>query len=963
MKKTILAAISILISGILSAQCCGIKRFANASSHFTMPKGVTTADYLPQTIIFKLKPQYRASARMNGLDVKAFNEVLSNLGAPVVARKFPYHQPPATDRAPNGEKTVDLSLIYYMKYSSDADIVKVINRLLSLGLFEFAEPWYMPKLCYTPNDSLISNQIHLNANLLNCYNAWNISQGDPNLWIGITDTGTDFNHPDLGNYATNPGEMGLDINNNPKQSNGIDDDGNGRIDDWRGYDLGENDNYPQVNALWHGCHVTGLACATTDNGKGVAGVSFKCKYLPVKIDDAGGNLVAAYDGIVYAADMGCKVINCSWGGPGGGAYGQSIIDYANSKDALVVAAAGNDSKEEDFFPAAYDKVFAVACTTNGDLKAAFSNWGCFVDVCAPGSPDYSTWPGNNYINTSGTSMSSPCVAGAAGLVRSYYPSYTALQAGERLRQTCDNIYNINAPYIDKLGNGRVNCFRSLSDPIAPGMVFTTKNISDNNDETYEVGDTLRVFGVHTNYLTTTSNCVATLSTTSPYIQMLQSTYSIGTLATLASNTQPNTLAAAFRAMVTGTPPLNTTVTFKITYTDGTYSQSYCFTVTINPDYINIPVNDVWSTATTRARLGYNQDGQLQGLGFDYQLANPPQTVMYESSFMLGVSSTKVSDMFRGTGAQGDTDFTRVQNIQKVTPQYGSVHETKARFNDNSAGASAINGANGIKVNQRSFAWNTTGNRKYIIWQYGINNSGSTAINNLYAGIVTDWDIQNYATNKVNEDVGMKLGYGYQTVGSPKYYVGTKLLTSGPFNHYGIDNMAGGGGGVDPVGGGFDTNEKFTVLSTGRSTAGVTGNGNDIMDCVSSGPFSLNPGDSVVVAFALVIGDSLSDLLNTAGNAQAMYDSMVLLGTSEIPNAPASVRVYPNPSEGKFTFFASDNVKYDLLITDVLGNVLHNEKMVADHVHAVRLDLPAGVYFYRITTSDRNNSTGKLVITR
>ena len=167
--------------------------------------------------------------------------------------------------------------------------------------------------------------------------------------IGIIDTGTDPDHPDLAanlkhNYAD--------------PINGLDDDGDGYVDNFNGWDLGESDNDATVNANTHGSHVSGCAAAVTDNGVGVASPGFNCKFLPVKISNAGGTLTMGYEGIVYAADHGCNVINCSWGGGGGGALGQNAIDYATiNKDALVVCAAGNNSSNQTFYPAAYNYVF------------------------------------------------------------------------------------------------------------------------------------------------------------------------------------------------------------------------------------------------------------------------------------------------------------------------------------------------------------------------------------------------------------------------------------------------------------------------------------------------------------------------------------------------------------------------------------------------------------------------------
>ncbi len=935
---------------------------------FHMSPSVTENDYIKGNIVFRLKEQYRSSARVDGIDIPQFNQLLANYGAPAVNKIYPKVLPPMEKYNQYGQPLVDLSLIYLVKYTTGDNIEDVCNKLLKLGIFEWAEPKYLPHTTLTPNDPSFNLQTYMTPIQATC--GWGFSNGNASIHLGITDTGTNFSHPDLGNYATNPGEI---------QNNGLDDDNNGFIDDYRGYDLGQSMPDPQytnagANADGHGTNTTGLMSATTNNNTGVAGIGWNCKYVHAKISDANAALTMAYEGIQYCADMNCKVISCSWGGAGGGSYGQTIIDYAtNNKDALVVAAAGNNNNNQDFYPATYDKVLSVAATQNNDVKASFSNYGFNVDVCAPGVNTYNTYNGG-YSSLSGTSMATPIVSGLIGLVRTLYPSYNALQAGERVKTTCDNIYGVNAAYANpnQLGNGRINMCNALSVALSEDMVMTSRSITDKNDDAFKVGDTLRIYGAHTDFLApTTGACTATLSSTSPYIQIQGGSYAIGALATLGVKNQP--LASAFTAKIIGAPPVNTVATFKITYTDGSYTQSYWFSVLINVDYVNITVNDVWSTATSKGRIGYNDDGQTNGLGFIYQLMVPtPATLMYESSLMIGVSATKVSDEFRG-GATGDVDFTAVQNVVKVTPtQLAANHETKARFNDNGAAPNQINGNNGLTVNHRTYAWIQAGYRKFIIWEFGIKNSGSSTINNLYAGIITDWDIQNYATNKTNQDLSRKMGYGYQTVGSPAYYAGTKLLTSGPFLTYGVDNIAGGGGGVDPTAGtpAFDTGEKFTVLSTSRPQAGVTGNGNDIMDCVSSGPFSILVGDSVVVAFALLAGDNLADLQTSADNAQTAYSgalTSVLL--NQINSQVGLSNCYPNPASTSFDvkFHLPEGAKVELnvynMMGQMVGTIANGEYASGDHIMTYDVTkLPEGMYYYQLRTGD-TKLTRKFIVAR
>lgn len=916
------------------------------TAQFRMPDNVRPGDYLEKTVIFRLKPQYRWLISGRGIGNMQLAGFLNSIGAPVPSRKFPNHQPPEKPYNERGEKLEDLSLIYSFTYASDIPLENVINGLYSIGVFEYAEPYYVPKTCYTPNDPGITFEYHLSK--LDAFNAWNISQGDTNIVIGITDTGIEFTHADLTNVKYNSADP----------VNGADDDGDGYTDNYRGWDLGENDNDPSYNANAHGVHVTGLAAATTDNGVGMAGVGFKTRYLPVKISNASGALTMAYDGIVYAADHGCHVINCSWGSTGGGQFGQNIINYATfNKNALVVAAAGNNGLFQDFYPASYDLVISVAGTNNNDQKWSGSNFGYKVDVCAPGDGIYSTWPTNTYTISSGTSMASPIAAGAAAMIKAMNPSYTALQVGEHLKVTCDNIYPVNNPtFADKLGTGRVDLFNALSGTSSPSVVNTLRNLTDNNDNAFVANDTLRITGDFTNYLSPTTNLTVTLSTTSPYVTILDGTTTLGVVGTLA--TASNT-SDAFTVKINPTAPLNQNVLFKFTMTDGSYSAVQYFDVTVNVDYINIAIGDVATTITSKGLIGYNMDQQQQGLGFTYMGG---VSHLYEASLMVGTSSSKVSDRARSTTATPDADFISAINVHRVLPSVISEFDVEGEFTDNAASAPLP-----VHVAHSAYAWSIPGHRKYVIVNYEITNTGTTPLSNLHAGIFADWDILNYSNNKAAFDNVNMLGYCWSTDSS--LYMGTKLLTPGPVVHYAIDNVSGGGGGVNLFDG-YDTAEKFTTLSTNRATAGNTLTaGNDVCNVVSSGPFSLNAGDSVVVAFALIAGDSLLDLQNSAINAQLMYDS-VPVGLDPVASSNTTLlQNYPNPATGATVIEVgmAQAEEAELSIYNAMGQQVASvyKGNLQQGRHQFHVDLSgytSGMYYCTLRTGSAV-STKKMIVTK
>ena len=905
-----------------------------AQKSYSLPLSITPKDYMANTIIIKVKPSYAPVCSNNKIDHRLFNTLASAIGINNLHKKFPLDKTPEREFNSAGQKLADLSLIYELNYTSTYYIEKVISKLLASGILEYAEPHFIPHLAYNPNDPLAtpSSQYHLQT--INAFNGWSVNKGDSSVVIGITDTGTDPTHSDLFNNIKRNYNDVID---------GVDNDNDGYIDNYMGWDLGVGDNDPTYQANAHGVHVGGIAAASTDNANGVAGVGFNCKFLPVKIGDANGSLIAAYEGIKYAADHGCSIINCSWGGGGSSQYGQDIIDYATvNKNSLVVCAAGNNGVDGDFFPAAYHYVLAVANTTATDVKHSSSNYGYFVDVCAPGDAITATWPGNSYTQQTGTSMASPVIAGAAGIVKNQFPSYTGLQVGERLKVTADNIYSVNPSYLNKLGTGRINLFRALTDPPSPSVVLSNIKTIDHNDGVFIAGDTLFITGLFTNYLSPTTALNATVTPLSGIATVIDNTTALGVINTLATTT--NTLDP-FRFKLTGSIPINQSLSFEVFMQDGSYSAKQYFTIYLNVDYINITVNDVNTTATSRGKIGYNQDAQVQGLGFKYKTTD----LLYEAGLMIGTDTTKVSDCVRGlNGSTADTDFSSVFKIINQVPAVKSDFDTKATFNDNLS-VSPIQ----IEVAQNTYAWATTPNQQFVIWEYLLKNTSATnTVTNFYGGVFADWDIDGatFGQNRSAFNAATKMGYCYYTAVGGKY-AGIKLLTNtAPPNFYAIDNIAGGAGGVDLTTG-FDTKKKYKTLSQQRLTAGVAGTGTDNINVMSTGPYTILPNQSIKIAFAILGGDSLQSLIAGANQAQIKYDGLVTTSNNTLKN-DSYIFIYPNPSSAIFKI-SQDNHQFKLIeVYSISGNLIQ-QKTVTTNPETIDLSGYAkGMYILKLIGEEK-----------
>ncbi|MCF8423067.1 MAG: S8 family peptidase [Bacteroidia bacterium] len=879
-----------------------------AQKTYQLPSDISANDYMAKTIIIKVKPAFASVCYDTKIDHPSFTALAAAVGVTNLNKKFPLDKSPEKPFNEVGQAYADLSLIYELNYTSILTIEKAINKLLLSNILVYAEPHFIPKINYNPNDPLanLANQYHLQT--INAFNAWNIDKGDSSIVIGITDTGTDPTHPDLFNNIKR---------NYADVIDGVDNDGDGFIDNYMGWDLGVNDNDATYQANAHGVHVCGLSSASTDNTLGGAGSGFNCKFLPVKISDANGSLIAAYEGIKYAADHGCQIINCSWGGGGSSQFGQDIINYATiNKNSLVICAAGNNGVDGDFYPAAYNFVLSVANTSQNDVKFSNSNYGYMIDVCAPGDNVNSTWPGSLYITTSGTSMSAPVVAGAAGIVKNHFPAYNGLQVGERLKVTADNIYAANPAYINKLGTGRINLFRALTDPASPSVVLTNKSVTDRNDLSFINGDTLFIAGTFVNYLDPTSALNVTVTPLSAYALSIDNTTALGNINTLASAT--NSLDP-FTFKLTGTIPINQPIDFEVVMSDGAYTAKQFFTLYINVDYINIEVNDVSTTATSKGKIGYNQDAQAQGLGFKYNNTE----LLYEAGLMIGSDTTKVSDCVRGLNtSNSDFDFGTINRIALQIPSINSDFDTKAKLNDNLA----FNPLN-ITVDQNTFAWTALPNNQFVIWEYMITNTHLTdTIKNMYPGIFADWDIDGgtYAQNRSAYDAGTKMGYTFYTATGGKY-AGIKLLTNtAPPNFYAVDHVSGGNGGLD-FANGVDTKDKYLSLSTQRLAAGVAGNGVDVMNVMSSGPFIVAPGQSVKVAFALIGGDSLQNLITGANQAQIKYDG-ISTGIDESTSANYGLKIFPNPTKNSITISQTEPTFNKYEIYSLSGKLVSENKI-------------------------------------
>lgn len=460
------------------------------------------AEFVPNQVLVRFK---------NGVQSVERAQILSALGGARITRQY--------------EMVPSLCLVTLPAGQTVAQALVAYNGMPGIL---YAEPDYLRHTCATfPNDPLFG-QLWGMRNTgqtggapgadIHATQAWDISTGSRQVVVAVIDTGVDYTHPDLtNNIWTNLGEI---------PGNGIDDDGNGYVDDVHGYDFYNNDGNP-MDDNDHGTHCAGTIGAEGNNNLGVVGVCWQVRIMAVKIFGSGGSSSTSDEiaAIQYATRMGAQVISASWGGFG---YSQALkdsIDGAGAANIIFVAAAGNTASDNDVFPhypASFTSpnIVAVMSTDQNDLRSDFSCFGLTaVDLAAPGSEILSCQPGGLYQYMSGTSMATPHVAGACGLALSVNPMLTVAQLKQALLSTADRV----VPGLCVSG-GRMNLNRFLNNlPSSSPLVLYTNYLSGGNGNgIIDFNECNNLNVVLTNLGNTTVTGVrASLSTTTPGVAIAQ----------------------------------------------------------------------------------------------------------------------------------------------------------------------------------------------------------------------------------------------------------------------------------------------------------------------------------------------------------------------------------------------------------------------------------------------------------
>ena len=951
----------------------------------------------PQKLIVKLTAD--AFERNAFSEDQAFRTALSILGSfereaffAEQYRTIPLHAYVTSEQQRKIQKLeYELTRIFVLKYSSNISPTEAAEKISRFAQIEYATPSYYVYPIgeqggkYIPNDSLYAQQAFLKT--MKAEQAWDVSKGDSTIVVAISDTGIDWAHPDLEPVIfINPGEDGMDGQGRSKRTNGVDDDGNNKIDDWHGWDYVAGPNGNQVDndtrgGGGHGTMVCGLIGAKSDNRIGIASIGYRIKILPLKIgrDDGAGGLAIGSDLFLYPLSKGARAFNASWGGFEFNQAFQDLINYVTAQGMLIVGGAGNHGGTAPFYPSAYEGVLGVGVCNASDVISGASGYGPPVDIMTPADGSLSTSAGGGYAGWGGlTSAAAPIATGLAGLVASHFKNYTSDQVRERIRVTCDNIDAQNPTKAKFAARGRVNAYRALSDPPTPSIRLDSIAVFDpNGNRALEQGEQIGITVWLKNYLAPTGQPITVTLVPISNAANITLNQASATINALLTNEIGDNDASKMTFTVNASTNYDAPVMFRLDIKSGTYEDWDFYSVIVNASYKTIKSNNFSMSLPADGSLGY-RDYPKNAEGVGVRLGNN-SLWLGMAGLMIGSNAQHVVDAVRAGGANDflvrDTDFRMLQPTSLTTPGVKAASEALASFDDASAARSRkLN----VNVKMESFDFSNKDLKDMIFTRYTVRNDSTGAIDNLRIGLFMDWGGERYYFGKITFDSARHAGYVFRS-GLGNVIVGTFVIDSLARSDvrrptfWAMDNDPAVAGNPFGTYDGFTLTEKWTTMSsfTGRVSAGNPTAGN-VGYVISSRAFNLNPGESAEVVFGHFVGASynaaMTQQIDKAINFWRGKSTVGIQPPASSPSEFALTQVYPNP----YTLASGEEVAirvslpHDAFVRVTLHNALgqeiyvirDEELSVGEHdVTFMPHQLSSGIYLVRVLAS----INGKLTV--
>jgi len=751
----------------------------------------------------------------------------------------------------------------------------VVEKLLAReGVPCRVEPVYRHALC--GEDTLLTSPILTPSQILQLEKAHAVVRAaDAGIVLAVVDGGTDWRHEDLVEMVyRRPGEI---------EGNGIDDDGNGFVDDVHGWNFADGQADPTglpntpTNAL-HGTHIAGIACADDTNDRGIVGVSGGARLLAIDAGDPEEDRIISYgyEGLLYAALSGARVINASWGRTGRWSqYEADVLQAIEEMGSVVIAAAGNNIHDVPFYPAFYPTVLSVTSIRRNLVHNTIgANAAYWIDVSAPGVTIVSTIPGNAYDSRRGTSQAAAHASGVAALVCAMHPEWTPRQVREQIRWSAVDLSDYNDPVLfQRMGIGVVNAYRAVTRKTA-GVAILDRFFTDEDGDGVVEGAEILTGGLRLSpLLGDAEDLRLELFTDDPYLVVLLKDLSIGSLRQGGFFSAPR----AYKMWVTPQAPPAHMADLRIQITTAQDTVYQWIPVELRPLHIEVKGEEIVFTLAANGRLGFAdllRPGDPAGEG----LHRPDQpTRMLGGSFLFGNGPTAVSDaVLRLSRSAPPGDFFPhgeepvTSRVDDAGNQVGVVV-----FDDGGAPTPLR-----ITVRVEATAFDDAARGGFCLVRYRVwSNTG--AIPGARMGLLVDWASHEgvRGSDQVFVEPGNRLAYVLDVSGVDGGGGAGIVVLSGPggFAASWLPDVAGDGW---PAPGLYDVDDPSAKLTDEqlwglliRPSDEEPSPPGDLAQVISMGPFDLPRKEPVEWSVAWLLGDTpetIRALAETARRVEASF---------------------------------------------------------------------------------------------
>ncbi|MCP4582017.1 MAG: S8 family serine peptidase [candidate division Zixibacteria bacterium] len=769
---------------------------------------------------------------------------------------------------------------------------------------------------------------------------------------------------------------------------GVDADHPALTSSWRGangatvaeswFDPYTSTSYP-IDSRGHGTHTMGTMVGV--DGVDTVGIAVGAQWIAAGVVDRGGSIDRTISDILSAFEWAADpdgdpttiddmpdVINNSWGVPAGfyGPCDMTFWDAIDNLEALgivCVFAAGNEGPTSSTMRTPADRItsqfnsFSVGAIDANTMEvASFSSRGpsgcdgqtIKPEITAPGAAIRSCGNNGGYVTKSGTSMAAPHISGVVALLRQFNPDATVEQIKQAMMAGADDLGDPGED--NDYGYGLLNIMNSLYHMPPPGNPFIrliSVNVEDNQNGMADPGEQIS-FNLVLENLGSDGYVDVQLGCQAPDVEIHDNYIDLGFVGHHDSLSQ-----GAFSLTIPVNIGDDHTMEFSLTFSSGSSTNSYDFSIVIGDNVvteiatINTGTLEMSFSNSGQFGLGENSINPSGGVGFRYPVGSVD--FMKEAALMLSVDD-RISDAARDEQSLPDNDFAPTADGQPFVDYPGNYadYDGFAIYSD-----SAAEEPIGLLVDQKCFAWDT--GSKFIIVEFTIQNISGSYLNNLRVGMFCDWDLA--LTSGIDDIVDYEdvFSLGYMQDDPTGWCIGVRSITDYPSSYRAIDNQ-------QALADGFSEAEKIQFMADGFNQVQYSRPG-DYSHLLTVGPYNLANGESEVVAFAFVVGESLDEITTQAEMAFIMYPQLTRL-RDELSSMPNDIRLsqnYPNPFNNLTAINLFSTEPSQLGIYDVTGRQVKLidiasagfNQVIWDGKNDRGEDVVSGVYLYRIVNGNDN----------